>query len=250
MVHRPSAESASSYNYARFRSARYDLAAFDGPVVGDPMPDVGLEDLDGQRRSFADYRGQTLVVETASITCPMYVKGIGPMTELARRHGDVAFVVLYVREAHPGERLGPHRGRADKREAAERLAPTLGEKREVLIDDLGGTAHKALGAFPNMVYIAGPDGRVRFRSDWADPSAVAEVLADTASPDLLATSHRPPAKPSPVTAVRTLLTGGWVALFDFVRALPSLLAQHRRADVVADRPETGAEVAVAQSNPT
>ena len=160
----------------------------------------------------------------------MYVKGIPRMADLAARHPEVAFVVLYVREAHPGERIGPHLHLDDKRAAAELIEPTFGDHREILIDDIDGTTHQLLGGFPNLVYVVDPDGKVVFRGDWTDTEAVAAVLDETAGSALLNTQHHPPAKPGPRVALRALLTGGWRALFDFVVGLPGLIRMHRKAD--------------------
>jgi hypothetical protein len=57
------------------------------------------------------------------------------MEQLARQHAEASFLVVYVREAHPGESQGPHRSLAEKCSAAHKLleeAPT----RRVLVDTL------------------------------------------------------------------------------------------------------------------
>ena len=220
----------SDYNYEHFKSSDYDFTRFAGPARGQLLPDVELRTLDGSTRSLSGYRGRTLVLETGSVTCPMYAKGVAGMAALAQRHPDAAFVVLYVREAHPGGRVGPHADALDKANSARMLGPVMGDRREILIDDIDGTAHRALGAFPNMVYVVDQQGRVVFRGDWTDVDAVAAVLDGTADQDLVATQHFPPAKPGPRTAVRTLLTGGWRALFDFAVSLPGLIRMHHTAD--------------------
>jgi hypothetical protein len=219
-----------TYNYDHFRSSHFDFTAFSGPRRGDPMPDVVLRTLGGDTRSLSDYLGRTLVIETGSVTCPMYAKGVPDMADLAARHPDVAFVVLYVREAHPGERIGPHVDADAKRAAARLVESELGDCREVLIDDLDGTAHRVLGGFPNMVYIVDHRGLVVFRGDWVDVDAVSAVLDDSADDALLDTQHFPPAKPDPRTAVRTLLKGGYRALLEFGIGLPGLIRMHHRAD--------------------
>ena len=220
----------SAYNYDHFTSTDYDFTSFAGPGRSEPMPAMTLETIDGSARSLADYRGRTLVLETGSVTCPMYAKGVPGMADLVARHPDVAFVLLYVREAHPGGRVGPHRNTAEKRAAGRMVSAVHHDRREVLLDDLDGTAHRMLGAFPNMVYVVDPDGVVAFRGDWTDVDAVTAVLAGTADEEQLRTQHYPPAKPGPRTALRTLLIGGGRAVFDFVVGLPGLLWMHRRAD--------------------
>ena len=220
----------TAYNYSRFQPSFYDLASFDGPKIGEFLPDLTLTDVDGEPRELSEFAGRTVVVETGSVTCPMYAKGIPAMNRLAHDHPDVAFVTLYVREAHPGERIGAHRTDTDKRQRAGTVRRVLGDERLILVDDVDGTAHRRLGLLPNMVYVVGPDGRVVFRGDWTDSAAVEAVLTGTADRAERVREHYPPAKPSPRTAVTTLLNGGWRALFDFAVGLPALMAQHRRAD--------------------
>ena len=220
----------STYNYDHFTSSHFDFTHFAGPARGEMMPDIALRTLHGDLRRLSDYRGQTLVIETGSITCPMFAKGIPAMAELAERHPDVAFVVLYVREAHPGERLGAHSNADEKLAAARQVGSKMGDRREVLIDDVNGTNHLLLGGFPNMVYVVDPEGVVIFRGDWADVDSVAAVLDQTADEVRLSTQHHAPAKPDPRTAIRTLMTGGWRALIEFVVGLPGLLRMHRHAD--------------------
>ena len=221
---------ATNYNYDRFRPVFYDLAAFDGPAVGQPMPELRLWTVEGETRLLSEYAGRTVVLETGSVTCPMYAKGVQAMNQLADQHPDVIFITLYVREAHPGERIGPHSTEAVKRQQAGTVADRLGDGRLVLVDDLNGTAHRALGLLPNMVYVIDPEQRVRFRGDWTEPGAVEAVLSGTATTNDLNREHFPPAKPSPRTAITTLLNGGWAAVYDFVVGFPALMAQHRRAD--------------------
>ena len=219
-----------TYNYDHFTSSLFDFTTFAGPRRGDSMPDAALQTLAGETRRLSDYRGRTLVIETGSVTCPMYAKGVPDMARLAARHPEAAFVVLYVREAHPGERRGAHTDADDKQAAALLVEPRMGDRREILIDDIEGTAHRMLGGFPNMVYVVDPGGMVAFRGDWTDVDAVAAVLDGSADDELLDTQHHPPAKPGPRTALRTLLTGGGRALFEFVIGLPGLVRMHHKAD--------------------
>lgn len=221
------------YNYRHFRARSYHFVDPAGPRAGQPMPDLVLTTLEGETRHLSDYRGRTLVIETGSVTCPMYAKGVPAMNRLAGRFPDVEFVVLYVREAHPGTRRGPHVDEEDKRTVAATVESAMGDRRTVLVDDLSGSAHRALGALPDMVYIVDPDGIVRFRGDWTDTEAVDAALAGKADDELLRTEHFPPAKPTPPLALRTLWRGGWDGVADFVASLPTLLLMHRRADRAA-----------------
>lgn len=145
------------------------------------------------------------------------------MARVAGRHPDVAFVVLYTREAHPGERRGAHRDLADKLDMARGLVDLAREWRRVVVDDLDGSLHRRLEGAPNSVTILDPDGRVRCYLHDSDPSAVGRVLEELSagrSPSEPRTRFRPP---TPRTALAALLTGGRTALRDFVRGFPALV---------------------------
>jgi hypothetical protein len=221
--------SGVSAYHRRFRLAEYALDRFPGPRVGEPAPAVTGMTPDGTPVSLAGFRGRTVVLETGSYSCPQYAARIGPMNDLAARHPDAAFLVLYVREAHPGARAPEHRSLADKLAVAGRtLAEEPEERRTILVDDLEGTAHRVYGGLPNMIYVIGPSGTVVFRGAWNDPAVLARVLDRLAAGRALtglSTAFRPVA---PRVVLRVLRRAGWGAVLDFARALPRLAATHLR----------------------
>ena len=227
------------YNYPRFKNSYYDLASFEGPGRGEQMPDLALTDLDGAPVRLSELWDSRVVIETGSVTCPMYAKGVTDMSSLAAQHPDTRFVVLYVREAHPGEKIGPHETLDQKLEMAGRLHEVHGDERIALVDDLEGTAHGVLGSLPDMIYVLDPGGEVVFRGDWNDTAALARMLDGTATADQLAQEHFPPSKPSPRAALRTLLVGGFKAVSDFVVSLPGLMALHKKADLADKERSSG-----------
>ena len=78
----------------------------------------------------------------------------------------MAWYFVYTREAHPGEHVGHHTSFDVKLANAELLRDEVGIRREILVDDLTGTAHRAFGAMPNMTWVIGRGGRVAYRADW------------------------------------------------------------------------------------
>lgn len=88
----------------------------------------------------------------------------------------IAFVFLYTREAHPGERFPAHRTPEQKLAHARALKERFGIERPVLVDDLAGTGHRLYGLLPNMAYLIGRGGRVLFRADWADAATIGAAL--------------------------------------------------------------------------
>jgi len=48
----------------------------------------------------------------------------------------------------------------------------------MLVDDLDGTLHRAYGLLPNMTYVVGRGGTVRYRADWTDADSVARAVEE------------------------------------------------------------------------
>jgi SAM-dependent methyltransferase len=216
-----------AYNYEHFGPAHITLDRLGGPEVGDAAPDFSATTLAGTPFSLSDLRGRAVVLETGSATCPMYVKGIDAMNAVAGRFPEVAFLVLYTREAHPGEHVGPHRSGADKTRGARLIAEEDGERRTIVIDDLRGNAHQRYGAMFNTVHIIDAAGTIVFRALWNDPEAVEDVLrrlSEGRSPDDVRSAG---IRPSPAAHKRVLNRAGPQAVRDFAAARP--LLHHARA---------------------
>jgi hypothetical protein len=86
-------------------------------------------------------------------------------------------VFLYTREAHPGERVGPHGSFDEKLAGARLLRDEVGIRRPILVDDLTGTAHHAYGLLPNMSWVIGRGGRILYKSDWTSAANVETFLS-------------------------------------------------------------------------
>jgi hypothetical protein len=77
---------ASQYNYEHFSLQQRTLHVLGGVQIGEPAPDFTTR--------LSDFRGKTVVLETGSASCPMYVKNIEPMNALAYRFPKVEFLLL------------------------------------------------------------------------------------------------------------------------------------------------------------
>lgn len=216
-----------SYNYRHFRASDYHFLQDVGPEVGEKL-DLEVRTLDGDPVCLSDLRGRPAVLETGSITCGIYADKVDWWRRVADHHPEARFVLLYVREAHPGERTDAHRSWQEKRDAAARVTKEWGEWREIWVDDLEGTAHRTLGALPVMMYVVDAEGRVALRANWSDPDAADEAL------DALRRGQRPAGidvadpLPRPWLSLRGLLKGGLRAVWDFARAAPSLVPKRLR----------------------
>jgi hypothetical protein len=92
------------------------------------------------------------------------------------RPEEFRFVFVYVREAHPGERLPHHASIDQKLHHARLFRERWSVRRPILVDDLDGPLHQAYGTLPNMTYIVSAAGRVIYRADWTDAHSIEWVL--------------------------------------------------------------------------
>ncbi|MGF1471699.1 MAG: TlpA family protein disulfide reductase [Rubrobacteraceae bacterium] len=234
-LHARAGDPYNPYNYDRFSVDLYRLDQLPGPEVGEQAPDFVAEALDGRTVSLSDYRGVPIVLVTGSYTCPQYVDKIDAMDRISQRYPEATFLTIYVREAHPGAEVPPHRHMEEKRALARRTVAEDGEKAEVLLDDLNGTAHRAFGSLPNVVYVIDAGGTVVMRGDWNNPRVVEEALGRIRRGESLGGMWSGFTPGSPLTAARVLRRAGWNALGDFLVALPKLVAHHAAQHLSASR---------------
>ncbi|MFA6954413.1 MAG: redoxin domain-containing protein [Thermoanaerobaculia bacterium] len=146
------------------------------PGPGDRVPEFDLPVVGGGRFRSADLAstGTTLLIFGSS-TCPVTDNAAPGLTQLHRRFGDrVRFVMVNVREAHPGEAFPQPATLEEKTMHADRLRKLHGFDFDVAVDDTDGTLHRALGSKPNSAYILGGDGTILFRAHWANDTAALE----------------------------------------------------------------------------
>ena len=109
------------------------------------------------------------------------------------------------------------------------------EGRTIVVDDVDGTAHRALGSLPNSVFVVGVDGRIQWRCTWNRPEVVADVLAaDRSRPDL--PWHREPGRIPPRLAARVMRLGGRNTFGHFFSQILNVVRQHVGAARLARRP--------------
>ena len=159
------------YNYDRFRREMQEGHSADrwnrSPEPGDEAPGFELQSLAGEIVKLSDFKGNSNVVITfGSATCPQTAASIGGLRSLAREFAksEVEFLFIYVREAHPGAELPPHRSMEDKARAALMLQEQEKISFPILIDELGGETHRKYGALPNASFIVDKSGRIAYRS--------------------------------------------------------------------------------------
>lgn len=225
------------YNVERFTLDNFDYYRFPGPRAGELAGDFLAWRPDGSEVRLSDYRGRWVVIEWGSVTCGMYARNIDAANAMARRHPDVSFLVLYTREAHPGEKRGRHTSFDDKLSAARQLKPLFNEDRDVIVDGLDGAIHQSFSSCaPNAVYVINPQGIVTFRSDWMVLEAVETALQN---PDQIFTKEHAFARERVVTDIeatlRAVRQGGDVAMQDLLRLKEEMGRNHVLIDEYYER---------------
>ncbi|HHI88526.1 MAG TPA: hypothetical protein ENK01_01115 [Hellea balneolensis] len=219
------------YNYPDFSPNLYDYKHKTGLRPGEKVPDVAVQSPDGEIIPLKKLFDHVTVLETGSLTCPLYIGKIKSMNTLAKKHKNINFAVVYIREAHPGNRLCAVDSDSLKRARAQSLTRYEAENRKIYVDTLDGALHHALGLLPNMVYVIDTDGAVLHRSDWNNPDRLDHILM------AIENGQKFPAwceefEPVPVkTTLRVLFRAGGIrAVADFLSHLPAMIREKRRID--------------------
>lgn len=129
-----------------------------------------------------------MLLVTGSYTCPMTASSDPMLKRLhARFGGRIEFVLLHVREAHPGERFD----QVDEAEQKRQHARALKERDElpwtVAVDGPSGTVHRVLDGKPNAAWLTDGHGEIVYRALWAG-----DVRGMTQALDAVARGERPP----------------------------------------------------------
>ena len=184
---RPSADSVNNYRYKRFttslllRDLRFGKNSA-GP--GDSLPSFELVTTSGDRLDNRTVFGdKPVLLIFGSITCPMTASAAPSVQELYNEFGDrLDFIMLYVREAHPGEHFTQSETLEEKLEHARALEEFYDIQWTVAADNIDGDLHRALDPKPNSAYVINSEGIIVFRSLWAaDRDALRQALDATAA---------------------------------------------------------------------
>jgi len=224
------AQTQESYNYRHFTPEQeYDFDTFPGPKPGQQFYDVQLQKLNNETVALSDFLDKPIVLEIGSMSCPVFTGKIEPMQELQATYPDMHFLVMYTREAHPGSGIPEHKAFQDKLHHAQQLKKEYNESRTILVDSIDGDAHKAYGLYPNMLYIINTDGTIAYRAKWNDPEELKQVLEKMQRHEPLdkRESHKFVKPPKYMrNFLYTFWKSGARAMYDFIKALPTLWRVH------------------------
>jgi len=181
-IHGSTTMNVNEYRYRRFttrllfRDLRFGK---DGARPGDSFPTFELVTTNGDRLINSDVFGDKPVLFIfGSMTCPMTASAAPSVEELYSEFGDrVEFIMLYVREAHPGEHISQADSMDEKLAHARALKNLYDIQWTVAADNIDGDLHRALDPKPNSAYLMDSDGTIIFRSLWAaDRDALHQAL--------------------------------------------------------------------------
>jgi hypothetical protein len=196
------------------------------PGPGDHIPTFDLDTVDGGRFASDEFDGHgcPVLLVFGSLTCPITESAGDGLVELHRIYGDsVRFVVVNVREAHPGEHASQPATIGAKTRHATRLREHHGMDFEVAVDDVDGTVHRAFGTRPSSAYLIDPAGTIVFRAHWSN-------LTDELDAALAAvTNGRAMAKPAVGGTLRAMAKMTGHASSAFQSAGPGAMADTWRA---------------------
>ena len=198
-------------------------------VPGDRLPDATLFDLDEREVSLRSLAaGRPIALVTGSTTCPATASSMPDLKGLEERYGDhVQFVLLQVREAHPGAEVGQPHTLRDKVQHAELMRKVYAVGWPVLVDDIDGTLHRQLGTEPNSLHIISADGEILYRALFAGDAGVEKAIAAVAAGEQLTKKSSQSLLPvfnSVGFMHDTVVDAGAGAYSDMVKTAPPLIA--------------------------
>lgn len=160
------------------------------PGPGDRIPAFDLPTTEGGRftSDSAGRDGRPVLLVFGSLTCPVTESAAPGLNDLHAEFGEVVrFVMVNVREAHPGAGVAQPGTAADKLVHAKALAERHGFAFETAVDDIDGGLHRAFGTRPSSAYLIDVTGHILFRAHWSNATdALHEALTAVAG------GHEPP----------------------------------------------------------
>ncbi len=185
-IHQPTISADDDYRYKRFttsllfRDLRFRKEA---AAPGDSFPEFELVTTDGSNLVNQNvFRDKPVIFIFGSMTCPMTASAAPSVQELYDEFGDrVEFIMLYVREAHPGEYFAQSETIEEKLDYSRALKEFYDIQWTVAADNVDGDLHRALDPKPNSAFLTDKDGTILFRSLWASDYCALRHALDAAA---------------------------------------------------------------------
>lgn len=223
---------ADNYRFEHFdfRLMLQDMRFSRGSLrTGDRLPNATLLTLDNEEVSLHELAAhRPIVLVTGSASCPLTVGSLPSLERLGARYGDrIQFVLLQVREAHPGAVLNQPLTREEKRQRAQLMREAMGVRWPVLVDDIDGSLHRMLDAMPNSLHIIGTDGEILYRALLAGDAGVDDAIASIVAGDRPRSAESQSMLPMLESAGfihDTLVRAGAGAYADVIKSAPPMAA--------------------------
>lgn len=135
--------------------------------------------LEGERVGAAELiADKPMLLVMGSVSCPMTDASMPLVKALHGQFGNrVDFIMLNVREAHPGENIPQPKQTEEKLRHAKALRERYAIPFQVVSDDIDGRLHKALDSKPNAAFLFDRQGKLVFRALWVgDEKGVRQAL--------------------------------------------------------------------------
>jgi hypothetical protein len=231
------------HNYSHFhprtlgRDARLVMQS-KGPMPREPAPDFTLFDIEGRTWTLSELRGKPVVLIFGSGTCPMTTGSLPGLNKLYQEMGDAAqWLMVYVREAHPGENMPAHESHDQKRRQAQRMRDEERIDWPVLIGELDGSTHQAYTELPNHIFLIDREGNVAFRGEFAHAPSLHEALTqlevqDGVGPVSLRVDRSVHMLGATAFGWRGPRRGGEVSKQDIVKRAPPLAANLKMGEMM------------------
>ena len=186
VINQPATSVADGYRYKRFttnllfRDLRFRK---DAAAPGDAFPQFELLTTEGSILVNENVFGDKPVIFIfGSMTCPMTASAAPSVQELYDEFSDrVEFIMLYVREAHPGEYFAQSETIEEKLDYARTLKDFYDMRWTVAADNIDGDLHCAFDPKPNSAFLADKEGTILFRSLWASDYCALRRALDAAA---------------------------------------------------------------------
>jgi len=119
------------------------------------------------------------------------LRQVASIENLKRKYADrdVAFVVVYVEDPHPGEpgfrNFRQPESSRERIDYAKQLVSERAMGATVVVDGMDNRIWEQFGSLPNMVYVTDRDGTVAYHATWTIPNQIDRVLSElTTRPEL------------------------------------------------------------------
>lgn len=152
------------------------------PLIGDPLPEVEVFDLDGKPFSTASMKGHYSVLTFGCLTCPPSIWNIRGLEAVQQDYGPkgVKFYFIFKSLAHP-ELIGGYVQPATSDERllqARQAEKQFGTTIPWIVDHIDNRLKHALGDRPNSQFLIDPAGRIVRKRAWSHPQFVRRDLEE------------------------------------------------------------------------